>query len=220
MEQRHCRETLIAATLDLCTRQGYAGTTVEQIAAIAGLAPGDFARYFATKDAVVMSLVEDALHATAAALAPIDTDIDPTEALLLASTDMLSAIINGRGVMTQARMLALAPIIASSRHLQQQVSAARKHILTHGLATHLRVDPHDQRVRRAVTMWSAIMAGVNASGRAGPANHDLQHDRRLHERMIARLTETYDEVMGQPPAPENLTASQRSGPGVTAAPAG
>jgi AcrR family transcriptional regulator len=59
-----CRERLVDATLDLCMGQGYDATTVDQIAAAADVTPADFERQFATKDAAIMSVVDDLLQAT------------------------------------------------------------------------------------------------------------------------------------------------------------
>jgi hypothetical protein len=61
----------------------------------------------------------------------------------------------------------------------------------------MRVSPTNQRVRLAVTKWSAIAAGVYTGRLGWPANYDPRHDDRLPERMIARLAETFDEVTGQ-----------------------
>jgi len=200
MEEQRCREKLIAVTLDLCARQGYEATTIDQITTAAGVASGDFSRYFASKDAVIISLVDDVLHATAAALAQVQKDTDPTEALLIATTEVLTAIFDGRGVMTRDRMLAMAHIVTSTRDLQKQASAIRKQILTQGLAERMRVDPHNRRVQRAVTMWSAIAAGLYSGRQSMPAGYDPRRDDSLPERMIARLAETFVDVMGRAPA--------------------
>lgn len=48
------RAALQAAALDLCERQGYDATTVEQIAAAAGVTQMTFFRHFPTKAAVLM----------------------------------------------------------------------------------------------------------------------------------------------------------------------
>lgn len=197
IEERSCCESLIVATLNLCVSQGYDRTTVDQIIAAAGVSPRDFTRYFASKDAVIMSLVIDVLHATVAALADVDTEIDPTESLLLATAAALIDITNGRGVMTLDRMLAMSHIVNSNRDLQQRASAARKQVLAQGLADSMRVDPQTQEVQRAVTMWSAIAAGLYLDQQSMPAGYDPRHDNMLPERIIAHASETFDHVMGQ-----------------------
>ena len=98
-----CRERLVDATLDLCMGQGYDATTVDQIAAAADLTPADFGRHFATKDAAIMSVVDDLLQATAAALSDVKADVDPEHAVLIATIELLAAIIDGRGVIPRDR---------------------------------------------------------------------------------------------------------------------
>jgi hypothetical protein len=51
-------------------------------------------------------------------------------------------------------------IVTATRDLQKQASARRKQVLTQALADRMGVSPEDHRVRRAVTMWSAIVAGA------------------------------------------------------------
>jgi AcrR family transcriptional regulator len=89
-----CRERLVDATLDLCMSQGYDATTVDQIAAAADVTPADFERHFATKDAAIMSVVDDLLQATAAALGDVKADVDPEHAMLIATIELLGAIID------------------------------------------------------------------------------------------------------------------------------
>jgi AcrR family transcriptional regulator len=102
-----CRERLIDTTLNVCIRCGYEGTTVDQIAAAADVRPADFSRYFATTDAAIMSVVDDLLHATAAALKDVEAETSPEQALLIATTEAVTEIIDGRGVITRERLLAM-----------------------------------------------------------------------------------------------------------------
>lgn len=197
--QGDCRERLIDATLDLCTSEGYDAATVDQIAAAAGVTPSDFARYFATKDAVIMSIVDDLLHATAAALGDVKSDIEPEHALLIATIDVLGGIVDGRGVIPRDRMLAIGPILSSIPHLQQQASTARKRVLTQALADRMGFDSQDLRVQRAVKMWSAIVAGAYIGQLHMPSNYDPRRDGLLSQRMIANLSETFAEVMDEAP---------------------
>jgi AcrR family transcriptional regulator len=68
------RATLIEAAADLCLRQGFDNTTVDQIAAAADVSPRTFSRYFPTKDAVIAAIADEMDTYIAAALErqPID----------------------------------------------------------------------------------------------------------------------------------------------------
>src|ERR1700744_182341 len=75
--QKDCRERLIDTTLALCISGGYEATTIDQIAAAAKITPPEFAEHFATKDAAIMSVVDDLVQATAAALGHVDAAAGP-----------------------------------------------------------------------------------------------------------------------------------------------
>jgi AcrR family transcriptional regulator len=111
MADQQCREKLIDVALDLCMRRGYHATTVEQIAAAAGVTPDTFGRYFASKEAVILSVNEDILHAAAAALEGVPPNTNPLEALLIAHSKNLEAITNGVGVITRERLRMMAHIL-------------------------------------------------------------------------------------------------------------
>jgi AcrR family transcriptional regulator len=196
------REWLIDVTLDLCTRHGYDAVTIDQIAANADVTRSEFARHFATKDAVLTSIVDDLLDATAAALGDVKADRGPEHALLIATIEVLGAIIDGRGVITLERMLAMGRVVTGTPHLQKQASAARKRVLTQALADRLGVRPQHRRVQRAAMMWSAIAAGAYVGQLHMPPNYDPRNDDLLTERMIANLSSTFAEVMGEAPWPQ------------------
>lgn len=66
MDQRRARgqrnkEALIAAAIELFTENGYEQTTVEQISAVAGVAPRTFFHHFATKDDILFHGYADRL---------------------------------------------------------------------------------------------------------------------------------------------------------------
>jgi AcrR family transcriptional regulator len=198
-----CRERLVDVTLDLCMSQGYDATTVDQIVVAVDATQADFERHFATKDAAIMSVVDDLPQATAAALGDVKADVDPEHALLIATIELLAAIIDGRGVIPRDRMLAMGRVVTSTSHLQQQASAVRKRVLTQALAGRMGFDSQDRRVQRAVTIWSAIAAGAYIGQLHMPPNYDPRQDDWLSERMVANLSETFAEVMGEAPWQED-----------------
>jgi AcrR family transcriptional regulator len=198
--QKDCRERLIDATLSLCARRGYEATSVDQIAAAADVSPLDFARYFASKDAVLLSIVEDLLKASVDALGDVEAAIDPERALLLATTEVITRIIDGRGVITRDRMLAFRQVAIAHPNLRQQVSLARKRVLSAALADRLGVAGDDRHVHQAVTRWSAVVAGAYLGGDSMADHYDPRTDDQLIARMSAELSATFADVMGDNPA--------------------
>ena len=75
-KKQRTRATLIDAAVDLCDRQGFDRTTVDQIAAIADVSPRTFSRYFATKDAIALALIDEVLEKTGLTEVPVDTPIN------------------------------------------------------------------------------------------------------------------------------------------------
>ncbi|WP_428342947.1 TetR/AcrR family transcriptional regulator [Mycobacterium sp.] len=198
-----CRERLIDAALELFTRQGYDATTADQIAARAAVSDADFAKYFVAKEAVLMSIVDDMAQATAAALRNTARGGDPERALLSATAVSVTAIVEGRGAVPLDHLLAMARIVSTTRNLHRTVSAARRRVLTAPLADWMGVDPTNRRLQRALTMWSAVTASTYVTALEMPEDYTSQGDKRLRQRMMAYLSESFGAVMGvDPQSPE------------------
>ena len=119
-KKQRTRATLIDAAIELCERQGFEQTTVEQIAAIADVSPRTFSRYFATKEAVCVALVDDAVDVAAVELAQLPEDMNHLEALYRASVTMYRNTKHaGRGELTASRLICTLRIIMSSPTLRQ-----------------------------------------------------------------------------------------------------
>jgi AcrR family transcriptional regulator len=87
-KKRRTRETLVDVAAELCLRQGYDNTTVEQIAAAAEVSPRTFSRYFPTKEAVIAAFAEEIAHNVADALGRQPADISELEALRRAHVEI------------------------------------------------------------------------------------------------------------------------------------
>jgi AcrR family transcriptional regulator len=198
--QKDCRERLIDTTLALCISGGYEATTIDQIAAAAKITPPEFAEHFATKDAAIMSVVDDLVQATAAALGHVDAAAGPEQAVLLATTEVVTAIVDGHGVITRDRMLAMAHVVTAQPKLRKQASSTRRRVLTKALAARLGVAVDNRRVRQATTMWSAIAGGAYLARHSMADHYDPAQDAQLLERVISELGASFIEVMGDDPS--------------------
>ena len=75
------RERLKAAALRLFGRQGYAGTSIEEIAGHADLAVGGFYLHFRTKRQLLVALMDDLLQALSEVDLQMDSSTEPRKAL-------------------------------------------------------------------------------------------------------------------------------------------
>jgi AcrR family transcriptional regulator len=197
------RATLTDVALRLFRWRGYDAITTDEIAATAGVTPQEFARYFATKDAVIMSLADEISHAGVASLSRVAPNGDPLDALFIVHSETLTAIANGIGIITRERLVALAHILTAHRHLREQVKAMRRRVLTIPLAEHTSVAPDDRRMRLAFTTWAAIVTGsynyFDGAGLFEKASFGPTGDGRVPEVMVQRLNETFAQVTGRQP---------------------
>ena len=112
-------------------------------------------------------------------------------------------ITNSVGVFTRERLQALAHILTASPELEKKASALGKQLLSVALAERMGVGPEDRRVRLAVTIRAAIIAGAYNAERDVRARIDPRDDGRVLERMVDRLNETFAQVTGREPPPPN-----------------
>lgn len=157
-KKQRTRATLIDAAIELCESQGFEQTTVEQIAAIADVSPRTFSRYFATKEAVCMALVDGAVDVAAVELAQLPADMNHLEALYRASVTMYRNTRNaGSGELTATRLMCTLRIIMSSPTLRQAAMEFRPHAVNVELARRMGVDLDDRGLQLVATVWAAII---------------------------------------------------------------
>lgn len=90
-KKRKTQQTLQAAAIRLMTENGFTGTTIEQIADAAEVSPRTFFRYFPTKEAVLLTDLQDEIVAAYLSRAPADMSIiDAYQAAVTAAFDELS----------------------------------------------------------------------------------------------------------------------------------
>jgi AcrR family transcriptional regulator len=148
---------LIDAAVELCERQGFDRTTVDQIAAIADVSPRTFSRYFATKDAIALALIDEVLERTALELARQPSDISHFDALLRSHVLMANATkLAPPGALSADRLMCIVRIIVTSPALRQAVLEFRANAIDVELA------------KRMGAGWgSIIMTALSDLGRAG-----------------------------------------------------
>jgi AcrR family transcriptional regulator len=191
-KKQRTRTTLIDAAVELCRRQGFERTTVDQIAAIADVSPRTFSRYFATKDAIALALIDEALNTTAAILADQPTDISHFEALRRSYVAMYTNTKTAPpGELSSERMMCTARIIMSSPALRQTAVEFRPHAVNVVLAKRMGVDLDDRRLKLVSAMWASIMMNALADLGKSPDWTQIGVDD-----LISRLEATFAEFIG------------------------
>lgn len=182
---------LISAALDLCVRQGYEQTTVEQIAAVAEVSARTFSRYFATKDAVMLAFLDDVIALVASELVrqpPELGDLDAVYAAHLAAFEKTRIAVAGG--LTAERLLAGARVFTSSAPLMQATMGFRPAVLLEALAKRMGVSTDDRRLALISSVWNAIM--TTALVALGP---EVDWATMTVERIINQIRTTYAEFV-------------------------
>lgn len=178
---------LVDAAIGLCLRQGYDNTTVEQIAAAADVSPRTFSRYFATKEAVVLTLLEDFSFAVAAEMDRLPRDMPVLRAMYAAHIEVLRQVSTGElAEVTPERITHMLRVLNSTPTLQAAAADFRPPQYTANLADRLGVAPDDRTVLLMQTVWSAIISTA-----CGDLVDDVDGRPLGPEVMTERLEETY-----------------------------
>ena len=165
-KKQRTRATLIDAAVELCERQGYEHTTVDQIAAIADVSPRTFSRYFATKDAIALALIDEAIAQAAIELSRQPTDIGHFEALRRSYVAMYSGTKTAPpGGLSSDRMMCTVRIIMSSAALRHAATEYRHTAVNIELAKRMGVDLDDRKLKLVASMWASfIMTALDDLG--------------------------------------------------------
>lgn len=192
-KKQRTRTTLIDAAVELCGRQGFERTTVDQIAAIADVSPRTFSRYFVTKDAIALALIDEAVDRSAAALATQPADISHLEALRRSFVTMYNNTkVAPPGELSADRMMCTVRIIMTSPALRQAAVEYRPHAVNVELAKRMGVDLDDRRLRLVSAVWASIIM----TGLADLADDDTDWGSIGIDDMVSRLQATFDEFIG------------------------
>lgn len=186
------RAVLVDAAMDLCLKHGYQHTTVEQIAASADVSPRTFSRYFPTKDAVFLTLLEDYANEVAIELEKVDAGVGPLEAMRRANVEVLTRVATRRvGRLTTERIVLMLRVINASETLKQAALEFRHGVTQVVLAKRMGVDVDDRRVRLATVIFSATIVDA-----CGDLVSDTDTVRLGPMIMVHRLNEALAQVAG------------------------
>ena len=193
-KKQRTRATLLDAAVELCDKQGFERTTVDQIAAIAEVSPRTFSRYFATKDAIAFALIDDAIDLAALELARQPRELNHFEALRRAYVTMYTSTKTAPpGALSEDRMMCIVRIIMTSPTLKQAALEYRPHAVNVELAKRLGADLGDRRLRLISAMWgSIIMTALGDLSEPGVDWHNVGVDD-----VISRLEATFAEFMDE-----------------------
>lgn len=190
-KKRRTRATLIDAALELCLRQGYELTTVDQIAAAADVSPRTYSRYFATKEAVFLTLLEELADEIAAELLRLPCHLGPVEALRAAHVAVLTRAATKRvGRLTSERIALILRIINGSDALRQGAFDYRHPKVVGLVAERMGVPVDDRRVLLAMSMFSAIIIAA-----CGDLVEDVDGMALGPLLMMQRLNEACEQVL-------------------------
>jgi AcrR family transcriptional regulator len=153
------RITLVDAAIELCGRQGFERTTVEQIAALADVSPRTFSRYFASKEAVLLTLLDAFAAAVAHRLASVPRGVPPIEALHRSHVDVLRRVHDSDSPdLTPERIATMLRILNSTESLRLAAAEFRSDAVLTTLASRMGVPADDRSVRIAMAVSASIIA--------------------------------------------------------------
>jgi AcrR family transcriptional regulator len=192
LKKQRTRATLIDAALDLCLRQGYEQTTVDQIAAQADVSPRTYSRYFATKEAVFFTLLEDLSEEIALELHRLPRNVGPVEALRAAHVAVLTRAATDRvGRLTSDRVVLILRIINRSDTLRQGAFEFKHPRVVAVLAEQMGVPVDDRRLLLGVSVFSAIIIAA-----CGDLIEDTDGMTLGPLLMVERLNQACEQVAG------------------------
>jgi AcrR family transcriptional regulator len=154
------REALHDAAMELFSRQGFDGTTVEEIAAACEVSPRTFFRYFPTKEDVLFGDSGERSAALVETLAAQPLDLTPLAAIhaamrLLASTyNEQRAVLVARAAIVQGSPGLRAYKVEHQRGWDEALAAGleRRNRAMHNSLGHDRLAPDDLRLLTSVSM--------------------------------------------------------------------
>jgi AcrR family transcriptional regulator len=188
---------IVDTALELFVSQGYAATTLADIASASGIEPDALAAAFPNNESFVFAVVDDMFAAVFDELASVPRAGDLVHALRDAHQAVLSRTITGDGPVPLHRMQQMGIVAMKYPVVAQMISARRKKMLTLTLAQMRGVGQDDPEVNKAVTVWSAVVTATYAAGINDDIGAIPQVDLIRTDRMGGRLDRTFTQVTGK-----------------------
>ncbi len=156
------RRLLIDAAVELCVKQGYEDTTVEQIAGAVEISPRTFSRYFSSKDAVFIAVLDELSEEIVKELKAQSPSLGPMEALRAAHVAVLTRVAQRRPLagLTAERIVLIVRVVNSSDNLRQAAVDYRNPAAMEILASHMGVAVDDRRLELAVALFSTTVVSA------------------------------------------------------------
>jgi hypothetical protein len=148
---------------------------------------------FPHNESFVFAVVDDMFAAVFDELASTPPTGDLVQALRDAHQAVLSRTIAGDGPVPLHRMQKMGIVAMKYPVVAQMMSARRKKMLTKTLAQMRGVGEDDPEVKKAVTVWSAVVTATYAVGIGAAPQADLIHT----DRMGGRPDRTFTQVAGK-----------------------
>jgi AcrR family transcriptional regulator len=202
------RLELIDAAVKLCLSEGYENTTVEQIAAAADVSPRTFSRYFTTKDAVFLAVLDGVADDIAAQVSVQPDDLGPLEALRAAHVAAFTQIANrpyGNPSADQVAMILR--VINSSDTLQKKAIEYRNQRAIAILAERAGVPVDDRNLQFATTLFNVTLVTACAH-LVADTEVSLLGPRMMVERIEQAFGQLAELAADLPPAPPAASASR------------
>ncbi len=158
-KKAHTRRRLIDTAIELCLKQGYENTTVEEISDLVEVSPRTFSRYFASKEDVFIAVIDDLAEEITAELSTQPSDLGPLESLRAAHVSVLTRVAEQRQIagLTVDRVAVILQIVQSSDALRHAAMEYRSVPALEILAKRMGVPVDDKRLELAVALFSTTI---------------------------------------------------------------
>lgn len=159
-KKKQTRAQIIEVALDLCERQGFEATTVEQIAAAADVSPRTVNRYFPTKEDIVLGPIVDFLTASIEIMENLPTGGSELFALRDSYLILIDRIVQAGEPISFETFQQMHRVVRESPAVSarsREFGEVKTNVLTATVAKRLGTSPDDLSVRLIMATWSAIV---------------------------------------------------------------